>query len=449
MGKDPKQDIARLRRECLALEQALQEQKECLSKTINVLCVLAARDTSLSEEIDAIRGMVNAPDPLPLRSIEAATSGLKDKILAKGTESPVEKENEAAPSNTEDLLEVCKAIRRLMAVLLEGFYPLTRELEGRASSIHLDCRKIEDIHLKQETEALLEFLEDLKKKIATDFKYINQAFFTLLDKVKDLEKTFSGQQEDREEIERIEYFEMKIHGEMSSIVNSFDIHMAIDEIKKVVIRKIQNIKQLVSQRKVEDLKRAEKARVNMKILRDRIAEATKQAREMSKQAEEFKMVAMKDGPTGLYNRSAFDMRMEDAIRRLGESGEFFTLILLDVDRFKEINDTFGHVAGDKVLEKVAQSFRETFREDDFMARYGGDEFAVIVENMTDRIARQRLSIFRKNLAMKRFVSYKKGRIDITVSAGVAEAQPGDSAQSILDRADQAMYTEKQGRKLRA
>jgi diguanylate cyclase len=114
-----------------------------------------------------------------------------------------------------------------------------------------------------------------------------------------------------------------------------------------------------------------------------------------------------------------------------------------VDRFKEINDTFGHLAGDKILEKVGQSLNETFRENDFLARYGGDEFVVLIERLTEKMAHQRIANFRKNLAKKHFVSHKKGEITISVSAGIAVARSEDIPESLLDRADQAMYKEKQ------
>ncbi|MBW2096211.1 MAG: GGDEF domain-containing protein [Deltaproteobacteria bacterium] len=444
MGRDLKRELAQLKKEYIAFERAMQEEKESLGRIINTLCVLAAKEEALSEEIDAIKSLVNSPEPLQLEKAEEITSSLKDKILAAESEASKESGGEDLLKNARDeALEACRAIQRIMVVLLEGFYPLTQELETRAAGIHVDCKAIENLRFKEETMALLDFLDGVKEKITADFKYINDAFLVLLEKVKDLEKTFTAQFGSKEYDKKVEYFEMKINGEVNSIANSFDIHTAIDEIKKVVIQKIQNIKQVVSEKKREDLKRAQIARENMKILRERIAEADKHAREMSKRAEALKMVAMKDGLTGLYNRKAFDSKIQDTLEKAREAGEALTIILLDVDRFKEINDTFGHVAGDKILEKVGQSLRETFRENDFLVRYGGDEFVVLIERLTEKMARQRVLNFRKNLAKKRFVSHKKGEITISVSAGIAVARPEDTPESLLDRADQAMYTEKQ------
>ncbi|MEJ2024877.1 MAG: GGDEF domain-containing protein [Deltaproteobacteria bacterium] len=381
---------------------------------------------------------------MPLEKANEVTALLKDKILARESEPSSEvEEQDPLKTATEQALEGCRAMQKVMVVLLEGFYPLTPELEQMAERIHMECKAVEQLRFKDETTALLEFLDGVKEKITADFRYITDAFMMLLEKVKDLEKTFESHISGTEYIKKVNYFEMKVNGEVSSIANFFDIHSTIAEIKNLVIKKIQNIKEVVSEKKREDLKRARMARENMKLLRERIAEADKHAKEMSRHAEELKMVAMRDGLTGLYNRNAFDNKIAGALEKAKEKGEGLAIILLDVDRFKTINDVFGHVAGDKILEKVGQSLRETFRENDFMARYGGDEFVVLIEGMTETMARQRVAYFRKNLGRKRFVSRKKGEIAISVSAGIAVARREDTVESFLDRADQAMYLEKQ------
>jgi len=152
---------------------------------------------------------------------------------------------------------------------------------------------------------------------------------------------------------------------------------------------------------------------------------------------------MRDGLTGLFSRGAFDLKIREAIYGCREDKKSFALIMFDVDKFKSINDTLGHIAGDKVLKKVAECLEETFRKDDVIARYGGDEFVAFICDFTEAMARERIADFNKNLKKRRFVSHKAGEINLTVSAGVAIFMEGDTAESVIERADKIMYAAKQ------
>jgi diguanylate cyclase (GGDEF)-like protein len=105
----------------------------------------------------------------------------------------------------------------------------------------------------------------------------------------------------------------------------------------------------------------------------------------------------------------------------------------------------GHVAGDKVLQKVAQCLKTTFREKDFIARYGGDEFVAMIERLTEEMAREKILAFKKTLAKRRFVSHKSGQVHVNVSAGIAVSTSGDTPESLIERADRAMYDAKHRR----
>ena len=154
----------------------------------------------------------------------------------------------------------------------------------------------------------------------------------------------------------------------------------------------------------KEMEKAKAAKEHMKRLQKRITEAEKQAREMFKKAEELKTVAMKDGLTGLYNRKAFELRIERSLERMRDTGEPFSLIMFDVDGFKSINDTFGHVAGDKVLKKLGECLKGSFREDDFVARYGGDEFTLFFKDIDGEMLKLKL----ENIEIKHIMSSSFG-----------------------------------------
>jgi diguanylate cyclase (GGDEF)-like protein len=154
-------------------------------------------------------------------------------------------------------------------------------------------------------------------------------------------------------------------------------------------------------------------------------------------------MASRDGLTGLYNRRAFDERLTEEVSRHRRAGADFTLLMFDIDHFKNINDTHGHEAGDEVLRNVAAVIRTTVRLTDFAARYGGEEFAVILINTG--LKQAEILAERLRLAVARSCCGPRGaEIRATVSIGIARCASGDdkSAATLVGRADAALYQAK-------
>ncbi len=314
-----------------------------------------------------------------------------------------------------------------------------------AEGIVIDCKGDPvSIELKAPSDKLLEFIDRLRIKISSDFNDTNRAFFTLLEQVKELEKSLVKEFGDIDNIKQIEYFEMNINREVGSIAESFNSFTNIQEIKNIVIEKLKKIKDLVSLKKKEEIRKNQAAQQNIQTLNKKISKIEQRARKISMKARQFQKAAMKDGLTGLFNRGAFDLKINDAINMFNERGVSFSIIMFDVDKFKEINDSLGHIAGDKVLQKVSECLTETFRKDDFIARFGGDEFIVLIEDLTEDMSRERIRLFNQNLKKRHFVSHAKGEINLTVSTGAAMAREGDTPESVINRADKEMYEFKHG-----
>lgn len=154
-------------------------------------------------------------------------------------------------------------------------------------------------------------------------------------------------------------------------------------------------------------------------------------------------MALRDPLTGLLNRKAYDERIAQEIARWRRFQHPFTLLVWDIDRFKEINDRYGHSAGDKVLIHVSQELDESIRETDMLARYGGEEFVMILCGANGADALRVAEQTREKIAHCGFNS--QGRpVSVTLSAGLAEFHSSDDAQDIFERADQALYAAKQG-----
>lgn len=149
-----------------------------------------------------------------------------------------------------------------------------------------------------------------------------------------------------------------------------------------------------------------------------------------------------DSLTGLYNHSTTTHYLESAITESNYSGIPFSLVMVDLDHFKSINDTYGHVAGDQVILGISQLFSHRLRSTDIVGRYGGEEFAIIMPGTTQEQAADVVERLRQGFE-KIYFSVNQTRFSNTFSAGIASWLPGDKIDSIRERADQALYCAKQ------
>ncbi len=154
--------------------------------------------------------------------------------------------------------------------------------------------------------------------------------------------------------------------------------------------------------------------------------------------------ASKDSLTGLNNRRMFDKVISTAIDSNVNEQEPFCLLLLDVDNFKEINDNHGHIVGDKVLIGISNVLKKHMRGSDYLCRYGGEEFAVIMTETHITGAFSVAENLRKSIDKLRLKQVKTGDQigKVTISLGIACYRNGESAAEIIDRCDTAMYRAK-------
>ncbi|MEG6566695.1 sensor domain-containing diguanylate cyclase [Thermoanaerobacterium saccharolyticum] len=146
-----------------------------------------------------------------------------------------------------------------------------------------------------------------------------------------------------------------------------------------------------------------------------------------------------DPLTKTYNRRFFDQILHDSIAKSSIEKTPVSLIMLDVDRFKQINDTYGHMVGDTVLREIASRIKNCVRNNDIVARYGGEEFSVILPNLTAEQACVIAERIRYEVSSKP-IKTDAGDISITVSAGVADfPNKAESAEKLISHADRALY----------
>lgn len=183
------------------------------------------------------------------------------------------------------------------------------------------------------------------------------------------------------------------------------------------------------------LKKAQEALVELTL------QAQMQATQLQQQNKQLKTAASTDGLTGLYNRASFDEFIEAACGKALESSQPLSLIMIDIDRFKSVNDKHGHPAGDAVIRAVARLLRAAARRDDMPARYGGEEMALVMPNTTRANAAAVAELLRRALEAKP-VPTPSAPLPITASFGVSCLEPGSpikKAAHLIKAADLALY----------
>ncbi len=155
--------------------------------------------------------------------------------------------------------------------------------------------------------------------------------------------------------------------------------------------------------------------------------------------------AIRDGLTGCYNKRHFKSKFVEEFAYALRHNESMSLILLDIDHFKHVNDTYGHPAGDMVLREMAKVIQTTLREEDTFARYGGEEFAIILRAQNDPRAYVAAERIRRAVETFKFI-WEGTRIPVTISLGIATVTRGNfnAPQEMLQQADEFLYKSKRG-----
>jgi diguanylate cyclase len=181
----------------------------------------------------------------------------------------------------------------------------------------------------------------------------------------------------------------------------------------------------------------------------RMRSLSSQVETLRQELQLAKEESLRDALTDTYNRRAFDDHLQSLTERNLIQRHDFALLILDIDDFKVVNDSYGHPVGDRVLLAVADTCRQVVRSDDFLARYGGEEFVIVLPGASLRNATKKAGLICKTIHKTRYTLDDDDDLpplSMTVSIGVTAFKPGDTPAGVLERADKALYKAKQGGK---
>ncbi len=230
--------------------------------------------------------------------------------------------------------------------------------------------------------------------------------------------------------------------ELTAAVNSATdlglLQTLVNDRLETVTKQVQAFRSREETRQQEHAGRAER-------MVARIADLEREAEDLNFKLDREKHGARLDPLTRLGNRKSFDERLADDLTRCGASGPPAVMLLWDLDNFKIINDSYGHRAGDRVLQSVATCFMAGLRAEDFVARIGGEEFVMLMAGLPAAKAQQIADELRGGVEALRF-HFRNTPVRVTASCGFTDLRPGDTPDSVFERADAALYRAKRGGK---
>lgn len=222
-----------------------------------------------------------------------------------------------------------------------------------------------------------------------------------------------------------------------TVQSETDIH----QLKSAISTNLQSIKTSLQEFVIHDSQRFEKAESRNQKLQQQIQYMEQESKQLKKKLSENRKKLMFDSLTGVRNRLSYDEILEQELSRYTRYREPFSFAVLDIDHFKRINDEYGHNAGDKALQIVAQMMSRNIRKTDFLFRIGGEEFVLILPKTPLDSAAPLVEKIRKSVGETNF-HFKQQKVNISLSAGLSSMRERDTAESIYERADKALYQAK-------
>ncbi|MCP5408775.1 MAG: GGDEF domain-containing protein [Chromatiaceae bacterium] len=289
---------------------------------------------------------------------------------------------------------------------------------------------------------LLQLVEHAKVQAEQQRQEVERFLLQLTEQLKTLDQEVNGIGNSGQElIEGGRTIDREMQQQFTHLQEAVECSNDLDELKNSITIRLNRMQlrlrghRNVTEHLVQDFER------RIDTLTTRLGDMEREKGRLHDAMVKARTEAFTDALTGLHNRHAFDCRLQEEFARWSRYNNPLSIIVVDVDHFKKVNDAYGHLAGDKVLHVIGAHLKNSTRQIDFTARYGGEEFVVLLPEADLSGAKTVAEKIRLAVEQKPFHS-GSNRVRITVSCGVASFQEGDGRKTPFERADEALYLAK-------
>jgi len=281
-------------------------------------------------------------------------------------------------------------------------------------------------------------VEDLKNERNTAKVFLSTLSETLSTVQSAVKSTLEISSASGAKHEKLNNMLQKQVGEMATDISAAT---SLANIKNDINDKLKRIAITLQKKSTLEKEQNDLLQSKMQEMSNKMQTLEEQSKTFEKRIQEQQTKSMTDALTKLSNRASFDDYYAKSLMKFHSNNFDLAIIVLDLDDFKRINDTYGHTAGDKTLQVIANTLKKHIGDNAYVARYGGEEFVLIMSKANKEQVLQRLETIRKHIARLPF-KFKNDKVSITVSIGASHVNKEDNTHTAFERADEALYQAK-------
>ncbi len=439
----------KLKTKCTDCSRGYTRKEKLLRKIILIVdnIMLSSCDTTMSEELNFINSAIIKDPSLNtlnkcLLKLYVIANKLKIKDIAPELNGELQEGEEPAEMLSPLEVEV-NTKKTIFYELLNRLYPLLpgvgRDIKAVQGDIEKKYALVEAAKFIDEVIILIESQNSFFEVQKDELK---GTILMLLSELNETEKNISMAFDTyKEKTKSDSDFHKNLSNKVSDIEGSFSISDDISELREVVSKKAKEISVSIKHKIQDDIVKSGTINSELMTLKTRIKKAHTEVKRYKKRAKHLELEANTDPLTNIPNRRSLNAKLTDEYERFKRYKAPCSILLLDLDKFKSINDSFGHSTGDSVLVKIAYILKKNIRACDFIGRFGGEEFLIILPQTELDDALQIAEKLRKIIDKSKFY-YQNEQVHVAVSIGVTHFIEDDSVKVAFERADLALYAAK-------